>query len=90
MERYNEKYNSKDRLIHAKIELMTFGWWNCANHEIKRVNEDGTTEEEFNEKFLKLGLVSGILRQVPGFSRVALQIVEGVRDSGWRIPGCIP
>ncbi len=52
MERYNEKYNSKDRLIYAKIELMNFGWWNCGNHEIKRVNQDGTTEEEFNKLFL--------------------------------------
>src|SRR5512134_1991164 len=32
-------------------------------------------------EFLKFGLVSGILRQIPGLSRVTLQIVEGVRDS---------
>lgn len=52
MEKYNEKYNSKDRLICAKIELMTYGWWNCGISQIKRINNDGTMEKEFNKLFI--------------------------------------
>jgi hypothetical protein len=51
MEKYNEKYISKDRLIYAKIELMTYGWWNCGNSTIRRLNDDGTMEKEFNKIF---------------------------------------
>jgi hypothetical protein len=54
MEKYNEKYNSKDRLIYAKIELMTYGWWNCSNSQIKRINNDGTMEKEFNKLFIHI------------------------------------
>lgn len=54
IERFNEKYNSKERLTYAKIELMTYGWWNCGNSQIKRVNDDGTMEKEFNKLFLQI------------------------------------
>lgn len=54
MEKYNEKYNSKDRLIYAKIELMTFGWWNCGNSTIRRLNDDGSMEKEFNKIFINI------------------------------------
>lgn len=54
MEKYNEKYKSKDRLIYAKIELMTYGWGNCGNSKIKRVNDDGTMEKEFNKLFIQI------------------------------------
>src|SRR5687768_11085111 len=40
-------------------------------------------------EFLKFGLVSGVLRQIPGLFRVTLQMVEGVRDSGWGMAGGI-
>lgn len=52
MERFHEKYYSKDRLIYAKIELMTYGWWNCGNSKIKRVNNDETLVREFNRLFI--------------------------------------
>lgn len=54
MEKYREKYNSKDRLTYAKIELMTFGWWNCGNSTIKRLNDDGSMEKEFNKIFINI------------------------------------
>jgi hypothetical protein len=57
MERYNEKYNSKDRLVYAKIELMTYGWWNCGNSKLKRVNDDGSMEKEFNKLFIQIKTV---------------------------------
>lgn len=51
MERYHQKYNSKDRLLYAKIELMTFGWWNCANNYIHHVEIDGKYETAFADLF---------------------------------------
>ncbi|MBA4276609.1 hypothetical protein [Flavobacterium sp.] len=51
MEKYYKKYNSKERLMYAKIELMTYGWWNCGNSTINRLNDDGTMEKEFNKIF---------------------------------------
>src|SRR5688500_2323941 len=34
--RWNEQNASADRLKFALVETMSFGWWNCANAEIKR------------------------------------------------------
>lgn len=51
MQRHLEKYNSKDRIQNAKQEIMTYGWWNCANAEVYRVDDDGTMEKEFNKLF---------------------------------------
>jgi hypothetical protein len=51
MERHLEKYNSKDRIQNARQEIMTYGWWNCANAEVYRVDDDGTMEKEFNKLF---------------------------------------
>lgn len=38
----------------VKIELMTYGWWNCGNSKIKRVNDDGSMEKEFNKLFIHI------------------------------------
>ena len=51
MESFYTKYNSKNRILYAKIELITYGWWNCANSTISRINDDGTMEKEFNKIF---------------------------------------
>jgi len=49
--KYNEQLKSEERLIHAQIYVVTFGWWNCANKYIEYVK----TEDQFAE-FLKLFL----------------------------------
>ncbi|MBF7091384.1 hypothetical protein IUY40_07520 [Flavobacterium sp. ALJ2] len=54
MERHLEKYNSKDRVLYAKLELMTYGWWNCANATTYQVYDDGTMEKEFEKLFIKV------------------------------------
>jgi hypothetical protein len=39
---YHIKFNSKDKLIFARVEVTAFGWWNCA---IKYIDD---TENYFN------------------------------------------
>jgi hypothetical protein len=51
---YLNQYNSKDRLFYARRELMTFGWWNCANDKTYRLNNDDTMEREFDKLFIKI------------------------------------
>jgi hypothetical protein len=51
MENFYEKYNSKDKLAYAKVDLITYGWWNCANHTLTHMDRDEKMEEEFNKLF---------------------------------------
>ncbi|KAA3440618.1 hypothetical protein [Rufibacter hautae] len=53
---FYRKRNSPERLLYAKIELMAFGWWNCANHQTKYNNasQEMPMEEEFDKLFLKI------------------------------------
>jgi hypothetical protein len=53
-EDYDKKYNSKDHLLYARIELMTYGWFNCANSQIKRIEELDTIENEFDKMFITI------------------------------------
>lgn len=41
--------NSKDSLIWAKIELMTFGWWNSANNCIEEIDKNRIRGEKLFE-----------------------------------------
>ena len=54
MKNFQEKFNSANKLVYAKIELMAFGWWNCANHQIPHIDRDGGMEEEFNKLFTNI------------------------------------
>ena len=49
--RYNEMYNSADRLLYARLELLDYGWYNCANGYRDRIN---ISEEDCIEEFKKL------------------------------------
>jgi hypothetical protein len=51
MAKFNEKYNSPQKLVYAKIDLLTFGWGNCANDLTFHVVNDGTAEKEFEKLF---------------------------------------
>ncbi|KXK00714.1 MAG: hypothetical protein UZ17_ACD001002057 [Acidobacteria bacterium OLB17] len=42
---------SSDRMKYALVEVMAFGWWNCANESIDYVQYDGSQEREFEKQF---------------------------------------
>ena len=49
--KFDQRNVSPDRLKYALVEVMTFGWWNCANADIKYIEYDGTPEKEFRKLF---------------------------------------
>ena len=51
-QRYNEEYNTAERLLYAKVELLTFGWWNCVNQSIHRVEPTEKTYRQFQQLFV--------------------------------------
>lgn len=53
-ERYNREYDSPNRLLYAKIDLLTFGWWNCANASIRRVEPSEKMVDEFSRLFTQV------------------------------------
>jgi hypothetical protein len=46
------KSNSTDSLKYAELEVLLFGWWNCANQFISYL-DDGIYQEEFEQNFIK-------------------------------------
>ncbi len=48
---FEAEYDSPDRFKFARVEVMSFGFWNCANSLIEREEYDGTHEEEFKKLF---------------------------------------
>lgn len=42
---------SADKLAYAKKYVMTYGWWNCANENMFRVESTGKSGEEFQKLF---------------------------------------
>lgn len=51
MARFYESFNSENRLVYAKIDLITYGWWNCVNQSLPHRNRDEQVEAEFNKLF---------------------------------------
>lgn len=51
---FNEQLNSADRRDYAIIDLITFGWGNCANDKVQRVSRDEKMNNEFNALFIKI------------------------------------
>lgn len=51
---FDEQYASPNRMKYALVEVMTFGWWNCANKAIKYVEYDGSQEREFRKLFIRV------------------------------------
>jgi hypothetical protein len=47
---------SPDRLKFARVEVMSFGWWNCANEFIKYDQGDNgpAREREFRKLFMRV------------------------------------
>lgn len=48
---------SADRLNYARVEVTTFGWWNCVNAEIDRGDSDAA-DKNFRKLFTKVRRVS--------------------------------
>lgn len=54
MDEFNEQLSSSDNKDYAIIDLITFGWGNCANDKIQRVSHDEKMNNEFNALFIKI------------------------------------
>lgn len=47
---FDSRYHSPDRLEYARREVLTFGWWNAANHLLPHVGQEDY-EENFDRLF---------------------------------------
>lgn len=52
-EKYTMQYASEKRFEYARVDVTTFGWWNCAIKHVDR-SDDKFDLETKNEMFLKL------------------------------------
>lgn len=52
MAEFNAQYQSEDRLLYAKIDLLTYGWWNCANNSIRHVEVTEKMYGQFEKLFV--------------------------------------
>jgi hypothetical protein len=50
-EKFKKIINSPDRLIHARMTLMVYGWHNCANKQVYRDNSKVNYSELFSQAF---------------------------------------
>lgn len=49
--KFNQQNASNRRLFYARNQLLTYGWWNCANKVIYHFEDDGTPQNEFEKLF---------------------------------------
>lgn len=54
--RWDDQNASPDRLKFALVETMSFGWWNCANREVKYADEEFGPRafDEFKKLFIRV------------------------------------
>ena len=52
--KYLSKFNSNNRLKHAKLELMIYGWGNCMNQFVYHHTDYARIEEEFQKLFISV------------------------------------
>jgi hypothetical protein len=55
---FNEQMKSPDKMRYAQLEVMTFGWWNCANNSVARVAYDESLEKEFRKLLTRVRTIS--------------------------------
>jgi hypothetical protein len=53
LKRYRNQYNSPDRIMQARVQLITYGWHNRVNHTLRRVERDEKMNDKFNRLFLE-------------------------------------
>lgn len=52
---FDDQMASPDKLKFARVEVMSFGWWNCANNFIEYDQPEGVERErEFNKLFIRV------------------------------------
>jgi len=49
--KYNEQVNSEIKFQHGKVQILTFGWWNCANRYIDYFVEYQKVYDEYVKLF---------------------------------------
>ncbi|MBT2620658.1 hypothetical protein [Chryseobacterium sp. ISL-6] len=54
MNEFENRLNSVDKKDYAIIDLIVFGWGNCANNKIERPNYDEKMSDQFNSLFIKV------------------------------------
>lgn len=54
MDEFEEHLNSPNKKDYAIIDLITFGWGNCANEGVKRIEHDEKMNDKFNSLFIKI------------------------------------
>ncbi|WP_052248369.1 hypothetical protein [Chryseobacterium taiwanense] len=54
MDEFENNLHAKNRNEYAIVDLITFGWGNCANNNIKRVEQDEKMTKAFNSLFIKI------------------------------------
>lgn len=52
--RFDEQWESPDRLSFARYDLLVYGWWNCANHAITHVEPDFAALKKLQSLFVKV------------------------------------
>lgn len=50
---FDEQFASPERLRYARIDVMTYGWWNCVNNLIDRESDYDRNAKEFKKLFSK-------------------------------------
>lgn len=54
MDEFEEHLHSPDKKDYAIVDLITFGWGNCANEDVKRTEHDEKMNDKFNSLFIKI------------------------------------
>jgi len=54
MNEFQERLNSPDQKDYAIVDLITFGWGNCANDGLKKAEHDERMYKKFNSLFIKI------------------------------------
>lgn len=54
MNEFEEHLNSSDQKDYAIVDLITFGWGNCANDGLKKTENDEKMYKKFNSLFIKI------------------------------------
>jgi len=54
MDEFENNLHAQNKNEYAIVDLITFGWGNCANNSIKRVESDEKMEKAFNSLFIKI------------------------------------
>ena len=50
---FDEQLASPERMRYARIDVMTYGWWNCVNALIDRESDSSQNDREFRKMFTK-------------------------------------